>query len=219
MDLDQIQAILPGCCEADALPRSALSADEIGKLECFFQGFQSIIVLAHHVRHSLEWVWYPFDDSPAGVVAPADLHLQRECDRVAAALEAVGQRTFALPYPGRCGIRFKDLAKKTGLGSLGDNYMFLHRKWGPWAHLRVLLTDKEIGHALPPCTDVCLHCGACSAACPSGAIRNDFSGTICDSWQGEQEKKIPNYVFKCEICARICPVGKAPPPVHINCGL
>lgn len=29
------------------------------------------------------------------------------------------------PYPGRSGIRFKDLASKTGLGRIGDNFLFL----------------------------------------------------------------------------------------------
>jgi len=74
----------------------------------------------------------------------------------------------------------KEIADKTDLGSLGDNSMFLHSAWGSWAHLRVLLTDATIEEKRQSKSDVCIHCGKCSSACPANAMQgNTFNGIAC----------------------------------------
>lgn len=213
--LNRIQENLPPCCEADVFEITKLTESEKNALCAHCSDIQSVIVLAHHVQHTLEWKWYPFEASRNGVISPADLHLSAEADKVIQFLEREGYNGTLLPYPGRCGVRFKDMANKTGLGKLGDNYLFLHRNWGPWTHLRVILTNAVIENGLPDCDQVCINCGKCQTVCPACAIcDHDFDGMRCDAYQLSIAKE--EYTNKCDLCVRACPVGLAPKELSIS---
>ena len=191
MELEQIQAVLPGCCEADALPLSALSADERRKLECFSPGFQSVIVLAHHVRHGLEWAWYPFDASPAGVVAPADLHLQRECDRVMAVLEAAGSAFLRSPIRADAASGLKIWQIRPDWGAWEIILCSLHREWGPWGSFAGA-ADRWGGWACSVPLRRCLSSLRCLLRKPArrGAIREEnFFGHRLQRLAGGAGKK------------------------------
>ena len=217
ISLNKIQALLPKCCEADAIDLSKLTENEKELLSEFLQDFQSVIVIAHHVKHSLEWSWFPFEASREGSVHPADLHLQAEAQKVMYYLDKMGYQSTLIPYPGKCGIRFKNLADKTGLGKIGDNFLFLHNEWGPWTHLRVILTNAEISDCLKSCEEVCIHCGACRTACPANAIKEkELLGTTCGAYQHSVAQTIPAYEYNCEVCLRICPIGASPKSVSIT---
>lgn len=217
ISLNDIQALIPECCEADALGITALNDNERMCLSDFLPNFKSVIVMAHHVRHSLEWTWFQFAASRDGCIPPADLHLEGEAQKVMNLLERSGRKSILIPYPAKCGVRFKNLADKTGLGKMGDNFLFLHREWGPWTHLRVILTDAVITDCLKACDAVCIHCGACAAACPANAIQEkELLGTVCGSHQHSIGKSIHAYDYQCEVCLRICPVGSAPEPVTVT---
>lgn len=215
VNLSLIRKILPSCCEADALDITALTDDERKQLSGFLPNFKTVIVLAHHVKHSLEWTWFSFDSSRIGSVPPADLHLEAESLKISDYLHKEGYNSLLIPYPGISGIRFKDLADKTGLGKIGDNFLFLHREWGPWTHLRILLTDAEIKGRLDPCDAVCIHCGRCVAACPANAIqKEELLGIECGAYQHRISESTA-YDYQCENCIRACPIGTAPRPVQI----
>ena len=175
--------------------------------------------MAHHVKNSLEWAWFSLESERNNVTCAADLHLKSECEKVVSKLAEKGYYSFVIPYPGRCGIRFKDLANKTGLGKIGDNFMFLHKEWGPWTQLRVLVTDVEISDNLSICDDVCNHCGNCKESCPAKVINNDtFLGVECGNYQDKKDADIGmqgSYIFKCEECARACPIGDIPRRINI----
>ena len=217
VSLKELQALLPDCCQADAVELSCFTAEEQSALEKFLPDAKSCIVLAHHVKHALEWVWFPFEASRTGSLPPADLHLQLEAHKLMSVLENKGACTSLLPYPGKIGIRFKMIADKTGMGKIGDDFLFLHKEWGHWVHLRVILTDAELADTLEPCEEVCIHCGACLNACPAHAIREDtLLGNVCSEYQNEIGKGITAYEYECEICLRACPIGKAPKQVRIT---
>ena len=112
--------------------------------------------------------------------------------RTAVALERYGYTTEILPYPGTCGISFKQLAAKTGIGEIGDSFLFLHREWGPWTHLRIALTNAETPKARQRDFDaVCTHCGRCIDECPGRAIaqgRHDLDA--CASAQSVLSKQV-----------------------------
>ncbi|MFL0195739.1 hypothetical protein ACJDU8_09215 [Clostridium sp. WILCCON 0269] len=211
---------LPQCCEIDSFHISLCSESEKQSLKEFLPECKSVIVLAHHVKHSLEWGWFPLESERNNVTCAADLHLKSECEKIVSILEKKGYHSLSIPYPGKCGIRFKDLANKTGLGKIGDNFMFLHKEWGTWTHLRVIVTDVEISDNLPICEDVCTHCGICKASCPAKVIKNDtLLGVECDEYQDKRDADIGiqgSYVFKCEECARACPVGDMPERITIS---
>ena len=211
---------LPQCCEIDAFPIELCSDRETQSLKELLPEGKAIIVLTHHVKHSLEWVWFPLESERNNVTCPADLHLKSECEKLATILEKRGHHNVIIPYPGRCGIRFKDLADKTGLGKMGDNFLFLHKEWGPWTHLRVIITDVEIAGTLLPCHSVCNHCGKCIASCPAQLIKEDtLLGVECDEYQDMKDAETGlqgSYVYKCEACARACPIGTAPERIRIG---
>jgi len=210
---------LPKCCEIDAFPISFCTEGEQQLLKDFLPEGKTVIVLAHHVKHSLEWVWFPLESERNNVTCAAGLHLKSEGQEIVSILENMDYHSLIIPYPGRCGIRFKDLANKTGLGKIGDNFLFLHKEWGPWTQLQVIVTDTEISDNLPACDAVCTHCGACKAACPASVIKADtLLGAECDNYQDKRDTEIGmqgSYVFKCEECVRACPIGDSPERIAI----
>jgi len=210
---------LSSCCQLDSFPVSECTDQEKQFLTALLPGCRSVIVVAHHVKSPVEWMWFPLEAERNQVTCPADLHVKNECVQLISALKKVEAHSAMVPYPGRCGLRFKDLAHKTGLGKIGDSFLFLHREWGPWTHLRVLVTDAVITGRRKPCESVCLHCGLCKAHCPAQVILDDtLLGVRCDEYQDalDGELGIPgNYVCKCEVCARICPIGETPAKIAI----
>lgn len=67
----------------------------------FLPDYKTVIVLAHHIKHSLEWTWFPFDSSRNGTISPADLHLTAEAQKIITKLEKDGYQYSLIPYPGK----------------------------------------------------------------------------------------------------------------------
>lgn len=199
---------------------SSYPDDAKAMIEQMLPEARTIIAIGHHVQTSLEWVWFPFAAEPRGTTCAADLHSKAVAESVLRQLESEGHKGFVLPYPGRCGISFKRLAAATGMGEMGDSFLFVHRQWGPWVHLRLLLTDAEVLDAQPASTTVCRHCGACIDACPGKALspgRHDLEacGRFIQAMRDTTTVKA-GYTPKCEVCARVCPAGQAPAPIEIR---
>ena len=213
--------LLPECCRIGFASIDRYDAEERRMIEAFLPETQTVIVVAHHIMHSLEWTWFAFDAEPLGEICPADLHTRSMARRVCRRLDRAGHRSVLLPYPGQCGLMFKTLAVRTGLGQLGDSFLFMNVDWGPWIHLRVVLTDVPIAHKVVTAPEVCTHCGQCRTACPSGAImERDFDGLRCrDGMRGIRNAlgQVP-YIFECECCLRACPIGPKPRQVVVSYG-
>lgn len=204
----------------DAIPISSCTIDEKEIIKEMLPEVKTVIVLAHHVKHSLEWAWFPFENERNNNTCAADLHIKLECHKVMYLLEKSGYQSYTIPYPGRSGIRFKDLADKTGLGRIGDNYLFLHREWGAWTHLRAILTVAEITNSLPACKEVCTHCGICKTSCPTEAIKDGtFHGVQCNEYQLKRDIELDmkgSYIYKCGECVLNCPIGIKPEEILIS---
>jgi len=210
--------LLPACCRIGFAAIDQYDAEERRAMEVFLPDVQTVIVVAHHVMHSLEWTWFAFDTERQGETCPADLHTKAMGSRIYHRLETEGHKSVLLPYPGQCGVMFKTLAARTGLGQLGDSFLFMNADWGPWIHLRVVLTEAPVEFERRAAPEACTHCGACLQACPSGAImEHDFDGLKCrDGMHGLRNSlgKVP-YIFEGERCLRACPIGQAPHEVLV----
>lgn len=220
LELRECAALLPACCDAATVDISEFAPEERKLLEEYMPTAKTAIVLAHHVTSALEWVWFPFETERMNNTCAADLHIKTGVEKVANWLSIKSAAAVTLPYPGRCGVAFKYIAAKTKLGELGANYLFLHKEWGPWTHLRILLTDAIVADENSGKIQVCDSCGACIRACPARVIKEDsFNGLGCNEYQKlqSQEKGIEGqYIWKCEVCARVCPKGAKPTPVQVR---
>lgn len=213
--------LLPECCRVGFASIEECDKDERGKVEAFLPDAKTVIVVAHHIRHSLEWIWFKFSADGFDETCPADLHTRLTLEKICNKLNRKGFKAIVLPYPGQCGVMFKTLAVKTGLGQLGDNYIFMNNDWGPWIHLRLILTDAEIDFEKIESQEVCNHCGKCIDACPAGAImEDDFDGIRCRDKMREISNSIDDvpYNFECECCLRVCPIGEEPREVLVSYG-
>lgn len=134
-------------------------------------------------------------------------------------------------YPGRGAHIFSDhsplderlAACRAGLGVMGDNGLFIAKKYGSYVFLGeilVTLTAQElIAEGVQICSsDVggCLHCGACRDACPSGAIGGDKS--LCVSALTQKKGDLTDTerdiikrggsAWGCDVCAEVCPMNR-----------
>ncbi len=68
-----------------------------------------------------------------------------------------------------CSVRL--IAAGCGLGEVGFSKVFLTKKFGPRVRLGLIFTDAVLEpDPIMSTGDICLHCGACAAACPGNAI-------------------------------------------------
>ena len=183
-------------------------------IRSFFPGARTVLIAAHHITASLEWAWFPFAAERAGNNCAADLHAKSTIESIERQLAHLGNKSVILPYPGKCGISFKRLAAVTDMGELGESFLFLHRTWGPWVHLRVLLTDALVTDQERAPEDICTNCGKCTEACPAGALSlKDHDQRICGA---TQQRLRDDLGIKCEACARACPAGQPPHDILVK---
>jgi len=215
----ELRNLLPPCCRIGFAPIEDYEGQEKERILAAFPAARTVVVIAHHVQDSLEWTWLKFPAARNGETSPADIHTLASTERVMNRLMADGHQAFISPYPGICGVMFKTLALPTGLGTLGDNYLFMNEDWGPWIHLRVLFTDADIRIDRRKIANACTHCGRCIDVCPAGAFRNgSFDGLACRDKMRELARTQcdGSFVFECELCLRACPVGTQPREIEVR---
>ncbi len=129
---------------------------------------------------------------------------------------AASQSMPGTPYNGR--YSHKEAAHRAGLGNIGKNDLFLHKKYGPRVRLGTLFTDCVLKGEGEMKENPCLNCDLCVKACPSGAIlgvmyrdgikrEEMFGAAICSEYMKKAYQKIGRGAV-CGICMQVCPVGK-----------
>ena len=151
--------IMASCCNLSAAAIDTYSPEGVSLIRNSLPDACTVLVLGHHVRSSLEWAWFPFAAERGGATCAADLHAKSTIEAIERRLVLGGHKSVILPYPDDCGISFKLLAAQTCMGELGDSFLFLHHEWGPWVHLRALLTDALVDDLKWQPRKVCTHCG------------------------------------------------------------
>jgi epoxyqueuosine reductase QueG len=221
MNENELSGLVESCCRVGFASINDYEEKEQNDIKALLPATKTVIIIAHHITHSLEWVWFKFPAEKAGEICPADIHTKSAAERISYELNNKGYKCVIPPYPGISGVMFKTLAAKTGMGQLGKNYLLMNADWGPWMHLRAIFTNAVIEHKKPAIEQACNHCGKCIEECPSGAImENDFDGLKCRAkMRGIRDSLVDApYIFECEQCLRACPIGEQPREVVVSYG-
>ena len=126
---------------------------------------------------------------------------------------AASQSMPGTPYNGR--YSHKEAARLSGLGDIGKNSLFIHKRYGTRVRLGTIFTDCPLESGTPLTQRLCTGCDACVKACPSGAITGKdfepgitreeiFSPALCSDYMKKQFHHIGRGVV-CGICMRVCP--------------
>jgi epoxyqueuosine reductase len=109
----------------------------------------------------------------------------------------------------------KALATRAGVGWQGRNTNVLSHELGSFSFLGGVITDLELAIDAPSAGS-CGSCRACVVACPTGALKGDYTidARLCISYLTiEHRGAIPrglrpligDWVFGCDICQDVCP--------------
>lgn len=105
-----------------------------------------------------------------------------------------------------------------GIGVRGSNSLLITEKYGSFVFLGEIVTNMPLASSGNGIT-ICLECGACTRACPCGAIQNGrINRELCLSditqrkgeLSEEQAELIRNSgcAWGCDICQNVCPLNK-----------
>ena len=109
-------------------------------------------------------------------------------------------------------------AERAGIGWIGRNAHLVSRRFGAWLLLGELLIDREL-QPDPPHHRLCGRCDRCVRACPTGAVRSDYTvdSRLCISYLTiEHRGEIPaelapalsGHLFGCDLCLNTCPFNR-----------
>jgi len=106
------------------------------------------------------------------------------------------------------------LAKRAGIGWQGKNCSIINPEYGSWIFLGGIITNLELDYD-DPIEDRCGDCRKCIDACPTGALKDDYTldsrkclGYITLSRgyiDKEDRKRIGDRLWGCDTCQEVCP--------------
>lgn len=120
-----------------------------------------------------------------------------------------------LPAADNSPLPEREAAWGAGLGLRGEHGLLILPPYGSYVFLGTILTDAPL--AFPPARPAppCEGCGACRAACPTGALGDPFQEGRCLSHLTQKKGVLPeeeqallaahDLIWGCDCCQRVCP--------------
>jgi len=190
-------------------------------LQAALPGAKSAIVVALSYLYPRSEIRDP--GSPRGLVARfargTDYHsvLQSRLQTLAGGLcDVLGEFRFRVCVD-TGPISDRAVAYAAGLGSFGRNTCLITPGYGSWVVLGELVTDVELEPNEPREPEVCGSCCLCVEACPTGALRGDFTldRSRCLSDATQRRAAPPpdltehwgNRIYGCDVCQEVCPLN------------
>lgn len=103
----------------------------------------------------------------------------------------------------------------TGLAYLGKNDLMIHKDYGSYFFIGLILSKRKYEEVIVENNDSCLDCTICIEACPVGALLGGFDIDKCMSAYNQTKRPLKeeeiskNYLLLgCDICQRVCPKNK-----------
>lgn len=115
-------------------------------------------------------------------------------------------------------------AQRAGIGRCGRNGALIVPGYGSLCFLAEVITDAVVEPLDTASADICTGCGACVAACPTGALTHGgFDASWCLSYLTIEHRGAWNAdinpavvpLFGCDACLRACPYNRDLPPTAI----
>ena len=100
-------------------------------------------------------------------------------------------------------------------GFVGDNRLMYTAEFGSYFAIQTILTDAfSPQNRKDSKEEACLHCGRCSAACPTMALKDGFEEYKCVRYQisgrdiSKADARYMSGLIGCEICQKSCPLNE-----------
>jgi len=133
--------------------------------------------------------------------------------------EAFPQNEF-IPFVDASPIREVAAALRAGLGIRGKNGQLITEQYGSLVFIGEIVSDLELDAPSLPEAE-CENCGACIAACPTGALSSgSFDKTVCRSYFSQKKGTLSDWqaaelkngglAWGCDICTLACPHNDRP---------
>ena len=143
---------------------------------------------------------------------------KKKLSKAAEMLKAAFPQDEFVPFCDASPIRECLAAYQSGLGYLGKNSLIIHPEYGSYCFIGEIVTTLALPSYNSP-LGFCKDCGACTKACPSGALSKggvDTSKCLSALTQKKGELseaevsliKKGGLVWGCDVCSDVCPMNK-----------
>lgn len=132
-------------------------------------------------------------------------------------LRKLGESSVAFADNGPLNERL--LAKKAGLGIIGNNHFLINKTYGSYTFISYIITSHPLKESTSK-EGFCMNCNKCIVACPGGALgKENFNESKCISYLTQKKGqlndeeiqliKLGKSAWGCDICQNICPMNKS----------
>ena len=160
-------------------------------------------------------------DNFSAYAAAEDYHYYAKAlyERMEGALRRLYPEGDFLGFADHSPIDERDAAIKGGLGVFGKNRLLISKEYGTYQFIGEFLSTlppEAFGEVSVSPFTLCIGCGACQSACPTGVLRGESDACLSAITQKkgeltEEEKALMRNVgtaWGCDECQRVCPYTK-----------